>query len=94
MGIEQKTNQPPESCDECPRWQNVKQQRLRLAKLLHKACEGLESQLNASESLELKIPDYLKLLEFEKNFEDQTEQAAPKEIRVVWVDRDPASNGQ
>jgi len=78
-------------CAYCPYGQGGTSPKHRLARLLHKACQGLETQLDETDKLELKLQDYLKLLEFERNFENESNQAGPKEVKVIWVDRDPRS---
>ncbi|MBV9503805.1 MAG: hypothetical protein JO323_02245 [Acidobacteriia bacterium] len=74
-----------ESCDQCPQWLEMKQ-KIRFAQLLTKASEGLEKRLQ-TEDLKPSLGDYLKLLQMQKELEEQE----PKEIRVTWVDPIPTS---
>lgn len=79
----------PETLENCPRWQDVRPQRLRLARLLSKACDGLDDQLDNQTGLALTIPEYLKLLQMALEFEDEAEDSAPTNLTVTWVYRDP-----
>ena len=76
----------PESCDNCPRWLELKDERIRIAQLISKARQGLEVRLNEGD-LKLTWADYLKLIQIEKESED----GEPKEIKVTWVDPLPTS---
>jgi len=76
----------PESCDKCPRWLELKEERVRIAQLIRKARQGLEARLGENE-LKLTWADYLKLIQMEKEIEDET----PREIKVTWVDPLPTS---
>jgi hypothetical protein len=76
----------PESCDHCPRWQELKEERVRLAQLISKARQGFEARLEGSD-LKLTLADYLKLIQMEKEIDD----GKPREIKVTWVNSIPAS---
>ena len=76
----------PESCDDCPRWLELKSERIRLAQLISEASQGLQARLKNGD-IKLTWADYLKLLQIEK----ETEDAEPKEILVTWVDQLPTS---
>ena len=86
--IEQKTNEraAPDSCDHCPRWRELKEERVRLAQLISKARQGFEAKLQEND-LKLTLADYLKLIEMEKEIDD----GEPREIKVTWVDPLPMS---
>ena len=76
----------PESCDNCPRWLELKQERVRIAQLISKARQGLEQRIGQND-LKLTWADYLKLIQMEKEIEDDM----PREIKVTWVDPLPTS---
>lgn len=76
----------PESCDNCPRWLELKQERVRIAQLISKARQGFEERLGNND-LKLTWADYLKLIQMEKEIEDDM----PREIKVTWVDPLPTS---
>jgi hypothetical protein len=77
----------PTTCEGCERWGAVKR-RIRISELLAKAMETLESRIAAKE-LKPTVADYLKLLQLEQEFEQET----PKEIKVTWVEPAKASDG-
>jgi hypothetical protein len=54
---------------------------LRISESLAKTIEQIEKRINA-EDFKPTVGDYVKLLQIEKEFEDDT----PKEIRVTWVE--------
>ena len=66
-------------CKECGRWNEIKE-RIRISILLEKAITGIESRL-AAKDFKPTMGDYLKLLQIEKDFE----QDQIKEIKVTWV---------
>lgn len=72
-------------CEDCPNWADLKQQRLRMARLLKKAGDGLENRLS-DPKLQLTVGDYLKLMQFAKEIEKETDEEGPREIKVTWVD--------
>ena len=76
----------PESCDNCPRWRELKEERVRLAQLISKARQGFEARLQDND-LKLTLADYLKLIQMEKEIDD----GEPREIKVTWVDPLPTS---
>jgi hypothetical protein len=76
----------PDSCENCPNWVGIKQQRLRLARLLQSASEGLEKRLENSEKPNPSVSDYLKLLQYAREIEKETEEERPREIQVTWID--------
>jgi hypothetical protein len=76
----------PESCDNCPRWLELKEERVRIAQLISKAQKGFEERLQNND-LKLTWADYLKLIQMEKEIDDDT----PREIKVTWVDPLPTS---
>ena len=87
MVNEQKTEKAaPESCDNCPRWRELKEERVRLAQLISKARQGFEARLQDND-LKLTLADYLKLIQMEKEIDD----GEPREIKVTWVDPLPTS---
>ena len=70
----------PKSCRECEHWHEIKQ-KLRISELLTQAMNGIEERMKAKD-FKPTVGDYLKLLQLEKELEDE----GPKEIRVTWVD--------
>jgi hypothetical protein len=72
-------------CEDCPNWADLKQQRLRMARLLKRAGDGLENRLNDAK-LQLTVGDYLKLMQFAKEVEKETDEEGPRELKVTWVD--------
>ena len=70
----------PPSCRDCERWQEIKN-KIHIAELLTKAIEGLGDRVKSND-FKLTLGDYLKLLQLEKEMEEQ----APKEIKVTWVE--------
>jgi len=80
------TKAAPKTCDNCPRWLELKEERVRIAQLISKARQGFEARLGESD-LKLTWADYLKLIQMEKELEDDT----PREIKVTWVDPVPTS---
>jgi hypothetical protein len=83
-----KTNEKaaPESCDSCPHWRELKEEKVRLAHLISKAREGFEQRLNGND-IKLTLADYLKIVQLEKEIDD----GEPREIKVTWVDPVPTS---
>ena len=81
-----KVKAAPESCDHCPRWRELKEERVRLAQLISKARQGFEARLE-DKDLKLTLADYLKLIQMEKEIDD----GKPREIKVTWVNPVPAS---
>jgi hypothetical protein len=77
----------PTTCEGCERWSTVRR-RIRISELLAKAMEKLEGRIESQE-LKPTVGDYLKLLQIEQEFEQET----PKEIKVTWVEPPPASDG-
>lgn len=75
----------PITCEGCERWDSVKR-RIRISELLAKAMETLGSRIESKE-LKPTVGDYLKLLQIEQEFEQET----PKEIQVTWVEPPPES---
>ena len=78
----------PTTCEGCERWGAVKR-RIRISELLAKAMRTLESKIKEKE-LKPTVGDYLKLLQMEQEFEQET----PKEIKVTWVEPGQASDGE
>jgi len=76
----------PESCDSCPRWRELKEEKVRLAHLISKAREGFEERLKGND-LKLTLADYLKIVQLEK----EIDEGEPREIKVTWVDPVPTS---
>ena len=76
----------PESCDNCPRWLELKEERVRLAQLISKARQGFEARLQEKD-LKLTLADYLRLIQMEKEIDD----GEAREIKVTWVDPLPTS---
>jgi hypothetical protein len=72
-------------CRDCPNWEKVKE-RVRVTELLENALGKLESKLKA-EDFKPSMADYLKLMQLEKEFE----QEQVKEIKVTWVATTPVS---
>ena len=56
----------------------------RIAKLVDKAIEGIESRLN-DEDDPPGIGDYIKVMQLQRDIEEER----PKEITVTWVDPEP-----
>jgi hypothetical protein len=82
-------------CEECPNWVDIKQQRLRLARILTAATQGLEARLKDTTGggLRPSVGDYLKLLELAKEIEKETDEVEElKEVKFTWVD--PVSKGK
>ena len=75
-----------ESCDTCPRWLELKEERVRLAQLISNAREGFEARLKDND-LKLTLADYLKLIQMEKEIDG----GEAREIKVTWVDSVPTS---
>jgi hypothetical protein len=73
------------ACRECDHWDKVKE-RVRITELLENAIAKLETKLKADD-FKPSMADYLKLMQLEKEFE----QEQVKEIKVTWVAVDPAS---
>jgi hypothetical protein len=99
MGVRQidKTTDQDEAvrnpCEECPNWVDIKQERLRLARILTAATDGLEARLRETNGgLKPSVGDYLKLLELAKEIEKETDDEEPKEVKFTWVD--PVSKGK
>jgi hypothetical protein len=67
MGKEQTKNEPVrEQSEDIPRWQEIRQQRL-------------EDELKEKEHLDRKISEYLRIVEFGKNVEEESGGAAPED---------------
>ena len=77
--------QAPKNCQECSRWKEVKH-KLRISESLAKTIAEIENRMSSKE-FKPTLGDYLKLLQMEKEFEEET----PKEIRVTWVE--PETSG-
>ncbi len=77
----------PATCEGCERWNAVKR-RIRITELLTQAMATLESRIKEKE-LKPTVGDYLKLLQMEQEFE----QESPKEIKVTWVEPAAGRNG-
>ena len=75
----------PTTCEGCERWHLVKR-RIRISDLLAQAMKTLDARI-ASKDLKPTVGDYLKLLQMEQEFEQET----PKEIKVTWVEPTTAS---
>jgi hypothetical protein len=81
MAVKTKINEKaPKACEECSRWKEVKS-KLRISKLLADAIAGVERKLKSDE-YKPTVADYLKLIQMEQEFEQET----AKEIRVTWVE--------
>ena len=68
------------SCAECSEMQEVRK-KLRISELLTKAIKGFEARLTDAD-FKLTLSDYLKLIQMEKELDDE----GPKEIKVTWID--------
>jgi hypothetical protein len=67
MGKEQTTNETPwEQREDIPRWQEIRQQRL-------------EDELKEKEHLDRKISEYLRIVEFGKNVEEESGAVAAED---------------
>ena len=75
----------PQPCRECEHWQEIKQQ-IRICDLLTNAITGMESRLKSGD-YKPTLGDYLKLLQMEKEMEEE----GPAEITVTWVDPESLS---
>ncbi|HUI56709.1 MAG TPA: hypothetical protein VLY04_17160 [Bryobacteraceae bacterium] len=71
---------PPKNCKDCKNWAEIKE-RFRISTLLNTAIEHFESKLTAKD-FKPTIAEFLKLLQMEKELEDQ---GSDKEIQVTWV---------
>jgi hypothetical protein len=80
-----KTKPAMNSCSECSELQEMKK-KLRISTLLAKAIKSFEARLNDAD-LKLTLSDYLKLIQMEKELDDE----GPKEIKVTWVDPEVTS---
>ena len=67
------------SCEGCKRWQEVKD-KMRIAELLGKAAENFKGE--RSTKFEPTLAEYLKLVQLEKEFEEDE----VKEIKIKWVE--------
>jgi hypothetical protein len=79
------TEQAVKSCTECSEMQEVRK-KLRISELLTKAIKGFEARLDDPD-FKLTLSDYLKLIQMEKELDDE----GPKEIKVTWVDPEVTS---
>jgi hypothetical protein len=70
----------PNSCEECPRWKEVKD-RIRVSTILSEALKRFGEKLKEND-FKASVGDYLKLMELEREFENET----AKEIRVSWIE--------
>ena len=70
------------SCNGCPRWQEVKRQ-MGIAGILEKAVRKIEQKLQ-DEKFAPTVAEYLKLVQMEQEYEKELNP--PEEIRVTWVD--------
>ena len=68
-----------ESCEECPRWKEIKQ-KFKIAKLLESLIGGLEKRM-AKDELKPTVAEYLKLLQIEQDLDQEN----ITEIKVTWV---------
>jgi hypothetical protein len=74
MGKERTTNETaPEQCEDLPRWEEVRQQ-------------TSEDEGKGKEHLDLKISEYLRILEFGKNLDEEPGEAASEETNGEWED--------
>jgi len=71
---------PPETCKGCRNWAEIKE-RFRISTLLDKAIGLFETKLKEKD-FKPTVAEYLKLLQMEKELEDQGND---KEIQVTWV---------
>ncbi len=76
----------PKKCEECGNWHEIRQ-RVRISKLLQSAITSIETKLTSQE-LKPSMSDYLKLLQLERELEEET----PKEVKVTWVEPTAESN--
>ena len=67
-------------CRECPHWAEVRE-RVRTRELLESAIDKIHKKL-ASEEFKPTLGDYVKLMQMEKEVEDED----IKEITVTWVE--------
>jgi len=84
---EQKVVVMPDPCENCPNWQDLKQQRLRLARVMRRAAEKMEDLWGGDKAPQLNVGDYLKLMQYAKEIEKETDEEGPRELTVTWVDR-------
>ena len=81
MGTTEKRGEKTlKACRVCTRWKEIKE-RARASVLLEKAIAGIEDRLQSKE-FKPTMGDYLKLLQMEKDLE----QEETKEIKVTWVE--------
>jgi hypothetical protein len=76
------TKKAPKSCRQCGHWKAIKQ-RLRVTELLQSAIDKIEDKLKGDD-FKPTLGDYLKLMQIEKDLEQDSEEA--KEIKVTWVE--------
>jgi hypothetical protein len=76
----------PKDCEKCSRWREIRQ-KLRISESLAKIIGAIEKRLGSDE-FKPTLGDYIKLLQMEKEFE----QDQPKEITVKWVDPSETSD--
>ena len=80
MAKGKKKGQAPQSCRDCERWPEVKG-RIRVGESLRKVLAKMEAEMS-KEEFRTTMADYLKLVQLEKDFDDNE----AKEIRVTWVE--------
>jgi hypothetical protein len=66
------------TCRECSRWKEVKD-KMRIAELLGAAADSFTKK---TEEFKPTLAEYLKLIQLEKEFEEEQ----PRDIRVMWVE--------
>ena len=81
--IKKKTTAAAKTCEECPRWKEVRSQ-LRISRLLADAIAAFEKKVEAN-TVNPTMGDYLKLLQLEHEFQEES----PKDITVRWVEPEP-----
>ncbi len=84
--IKKRTKAAPKTCEECPRWKEVRSQ-LRVSKLLGDAIAAFERNVK-EKKVNPTMGDYLKLLQLEHEFQEES----PKDITVRWVEPEPVSS--
>ena len=71
-------------CRSCSRWKEIRQ-KVRTSELVTKVIEGVEDRLKDKE-MKATIGDYIRLLQLEKELDQELDNSSAKEIKVTWVE--------
>ncbi len=80
MNKGKKQEKAPKSCQECERWEEVRN-KLRVSGVLTDVIKKMEEKLK-TEEFKASVADYLKLVQMEKDIGGEE----TKEIKVTWVE--------